>query len=76
MFSIAYTHSLASISSRLASCYLASTRLPLVFFSQTFANNIPRITSAVGPKREFMVLGFAAAQCVSMWWLGNTKQLK
>jgi hypothetical protein len=46
------------------------------FTLKTFANNIPRHTAATGPKREFMVLGFAGAQMLTMWWLGNTENLK
>jgi len=46
------------------------------FMLKTMANNIPRITAATGPKREIMVLAFAASQFVTMWFLGQTKFLK
>ena len=37
--------------------------------------NIPDVTSASGPKKEFMVLAFAGSQFASMWFLGQTKFL-
>ena len=40
------------------------------------ANSIPRITSAVGPKRQFMVLGFAASQFATCWFVSETKFLE
>jgi len=46
------------------------------FMLKTMANNIPRVTAATGPKREIMVLSFAASQFVTMWFLGQTKFLK
>ena len=56
--------------------FLIWTGAAIAFFTlKTFANNIPRNTAAEGPKREFMVLGFAASQFFTMWWLGNTKHL-
>jgi len=33
------------------------------------------VTSASGPKKEFMVLAFAGSQFASMWFLGQTKFL-
>jgi|Transcript_27074 hypothetical protein len=45
------------------------------FMLKTMANNIPRITAAEGPKREVMVLAFAASQCATMWFVSNTKFL-
>mmetsp|Transcript_1723 Transcript_1723/g.3790 ORF Transcript_1723/g.3790 Transcript_1723/m.3790 type:complete len:316 (+) Transcript_1723:73-1020(+) len=45
------------------------------FTLKTFANNVKKETARDGPKREFVVLGFAAAQVVTMWFLGNTKHL-
>lgn len=57
-------------------CLLWTASCVGYFMMKTFANNIPRMTSSAGPKREFMVLGFAAAQMITMWWLGNTAQLK
>lgn len=46
------------------------------FMLKTMANNIPRVTAAAGPKREIMILAFAASQFVTMWFLGQTKFLK
>eukprot|EP00566_Odontella_aurita_P015133 CAMPEP_0113559948 /NCGR_PEP_ID=MMETSP0015_2-20120614/19170_1 /TAXON_ID=2838 /ORGANISM="Odontella" /LENGTH=353 /DNA_ID=CAMNT_0000461621 /DNA_START=168 /DNA_END=1226 /DNA_ORIENTATION=- /assembly_acc=CAM_ASM_000160 len=37
------------------------------FMLKTMANNTPRVTAGTGPKREFMVLGFAASQFATMW---------
>uniref|UniRef100_A0A7S1Z347 Protein YIF1 n=1 Tax=Trieres chinensis TaxID=1514140 RepID=A0A7S1Z347_TRICV len=45
------------------------------FMLKTMANNIPRVVAATGPKREFMVLGFAASQFVTMWFVSQTKFL-
>ena len=46
------------------------------FMLKTMANNIPRVTAATGPKREFMVLAFAGSQFATMWFLGQTKFFK
>ena len=45
------------------------------FMLKTMANNIPTETSAEGPKREVMVLAFAASQAASMWFVSQTKYL-
>jgi hypothetical protein len=45
------------------------------FMLKTMANNIPRKTSATGPKREFMVIAFALSQFATMWLVSNTKFL-
>ena len=45
------------------------------FTLKSFADNVKKETARDGPKREFVVLGFAAAQVVTMWFLGNTKHL-
>jgi hypothetical protein len=45
------------------------------FMLKTMANNIPTVTASTGPKREIMVLAFAASQFASMWWLSQTKYL-
>ena len=45
------------------------------FMLKTMANNIPSETSSEGPKREFMVLAFAASQAASMWFVSQTKYL-
>ena len=43
---------------------------------KVMANNIPRTTASTGPKREVMVLLFAASQLATMWFLSETKFLK
>lgn len=45
------------------------------FMLKTMANNTPTVTASSGPKREFVVLAFAASQFASMWFLGQTKFL-
>jgi hypothetical protein len=45
------------------------------FMLKTMANNIPLATAAAGPKREFMVVAFAASQFASMWFVSQTKNL-
>lgn len=45
------------------------------FMLKFMANNIPLVTNATGPKREFVVLGFAGSQFASMWFLGQTRFL-
>jgi len=45
------------------------------FVLKTMANNIPRVTAKTGPKREFMVLGFAASQFATCWFVSQTKFL-
>jgi hypothetical protein len=45
------------------------------FMLKTMANNIPVETASTGPKREFMVLAFAASQAASMWFVSQTKYL-
>lgn len=52
------------------------TAAAIVYFVlKTMSNNIPRHTSATGPKREFMVLGFAGSQLATMWFMSQTKFL-
>jgi protein transport protein YIF1 len=45
------------------------------FMLKTMANNIPVVTSATGPKREVMVVAFAASQFATMWFVSQTKFL-
>jgi hypothetical protein len=45
------------------------------FMMKTMANNIPLRTAANGPKREVMVVAFAASQFVTMWFVSQTKFL-
>ena len=47
----------------------------MYFVLKTLTNNMPRQTAATGPKREFMVLGFAASQLATMWFMSQTKFL-
>lgn len=47
----------------------------MYFVLKTMSNNIPRHTSATGPKREFMVIGFAGSQLATMWFMSQTKFL-
>lgn len=45
------------------------------FMLKTMANNIPLETAATGPKRDAMVLAFAASQVATMWFVSQTKYL-
>ena len=50
------------------------------FMLKTMANNIPhqyqqQNGAGGGPKREFVILGFALSQFVTLWFLGQTKFL-
>lgn len=45
------------------------------FMLKTMANNIPVETSSSGPKRDVMVLAFAASQVATMWFVSQTKYL-
>jgi hypothetical protein len=42
---------------------------------KVMSNNIPRQTASSGPKREFMIVGFAGSQMATMWFLSETKYL-
>jgi hypothetical protein len=57
-------------------CFLITTSSQSYFMLKTMSNNIPRVTASTGPKREFMVLGFAASQFATMWFVSQTKFLK
>lgn len=46
------------------------------FMLKTMANNIPVVTAATGPKRDVMVVSFAASQFATMWFVSQTKFLK
>lgn len=55
---------------------LGYTGLSLSYFLLKFlANNVPKETNRQGPKRELVVVGCAASQFVSMWFLSQTKFL-
>ena len=45
------------------------------FVFKFMSSNIPLVTSANGPKREIVVLSFAASQFATMWFLSQTKYL-
>lgn len=45
------------------------------FMFKTMENWIPYVTASAGPKRELVVIGFAASQLATMWFLGQTKFL-
>ena len=45
------------------------------FMLKAMANNIPIVTAATGPKREVMVVAFAASQFATMWFVSQTKFL-
>lgn len=45
------------------------------FMLKTMANNIPIQTASTGPKRDIMVLAFAASQVATMWFVSQTKYL-
>lgn len=45
------------------------------FMLKTMANNIPLQTAHNGPKREVMVVVFAASQFATMWFVSQTKFL-
>lgn len=56
--------------------YLWTATAVSYFILKVMANCIPRRTSAVGPKRQFMVLGFAASQFATCWFVSQTNFLK
>ncbi|KAG7354819.1 YIF1 family protein [Nitzschia inconspicua] len=45
------------------------------FMLKTMSNTIPTQTASTGPTREMMVIGFAASQAVTMWFVSQTKFL-
>jgi hypothetical protein len=55
--------------------YLWTATSVSFFILKVMANCIPRRTSTVGPKRQFMVLGFAASQFATCWFVSQTKFL-
>lgn len=56
--------------------YLWTATAVSYFILKVMANCIPRRTSAVGPKRQFMVLGFAASQFATCWFVSQTNFLQ
>lgn len=55
--------------------YLWTATAVSYFILKVMANCIPRKTSAAGPKRQFMVLGFAGSQFATCWFVSQTKFL-
>lgn len=56
-------------------CFVWTASALSYFMLKTMANNIPLHTSPNGPKREIMVLLFAASQFITMWLMSQTKFL-
>lgn len=56
--------------------YLWTATAVSYFILKVMANCIPRRTSAVGPKRQFMILGFAGSQFATCWFVSQTKFLE
>jgi hypothetical protein len=55
--------------------FLWTASAAFYFMLKTMTFNIPEETAATGPKRSFMVLGFAASQVATMWFVSQTKFL-
>jgi protein transport protein YIF1 len=56
-------------------CFCWTAAAASFFMLKTMANNIPLQTASAGPKREVMVIAFAASQLATMWFVGQTKFL-
>ena len=56
-------------------CFCWTASAAAFFMLKTMANNIPLQTASAGPKREVMVLVFAASQLATMWFVSQTKFL-
>ena len=56
--------------------YLWTATAVSYFILKVMANCIPRKTSAAGPKRQAMVLGFAGSQFATCWFVSQTKFLE
>lgn len=55
--------------------FLWTASAAFYFMLKTMTYCIPEQTAADGPKRSFMVLGFAASQVATMWFVSQTKFL-
>ena len=55
--------------------FLYTASASFYFMLKTMTYCIPEHTAAEGPKRSFMVLGFAASQVATMWFVSQTKFL-
>jgi len=56
--------------------YLWTATAISYFILKVMANCIPRRTSSTGPKRQFMVLGFAGSQFATCWFVSQTTFLE
>lgn len=56
-------------------CFLWTATAGAYFMLKTMSNNIPLYTAPTGPKREIMVIAFAALQYFTMWMVSQTKFL-
>ena len=57
----------------IAYLWTASSMAWFIYKFMTF--NIPLVTSSTGPKREIVILSFAASQFATMWFVSQTKYL-
>jgi hypothetical protein len=55
--------------------FLWTAAAAFYFMLKTMTYNIPQETASTGPKRSFMVLGFAISQVATMWFVSQTKFL-
>mmetsp|Transcript_21212 Transcript_21212/g.52194 ORF Transcript_21212/g.52194 Transcript_21212/m.52194 type:complete len:375 (+) Transcript_21212:118-1242(+) len=55
--------------------FLWTASAAFYFMLKTMTYSIPEQTAQDGPKRSFMVLGFAASQVATMWFVSQTKFL-
>ena len=56
-------------------CFSWTASAAFYFMLKNMANNVPIQTAHQGPKREVMVLAFAASQLATMWFVSQTKFL-
>lgn len=56
-------------------CFLWTASAAAFLMLKVMSHTIPLQTAATGPKREFMVLAFAACQPLFMWFVSQTKFL-
>ena len=56
-------------------CFLWTASASAFFMLKIMSHTVPLQTAAEGPKREFMVLAFAACQPLFMWFVSQTKFL-
>ena len=56
-------------------CFLWTASAAAFLMLKVMSHTVPLQTAAAGPKREVMVLAFAVAQPVFMWFVSQTKFL-